>query len=286
MKFVLQKILMIAANNINNKFLKILLWKLAGFKIGKGIKIGKNVKIIAKHVRIGNYVHIGDNVKIIGLNSITIGDFTDISDNVVINGDSELYIGDNCYIGISSIINVRRPVKIQDNVALGGAYVQLWTHSTWLEEIENFNVKNKFASIEIGKNSYIGAGSIILPGIFIGESVVVGAGSVVTKNLSPNALYVGVPAKFKKKINNNELEYSKIQKIIIDFLKDTYNYTFYPDDKGKVIFTSGNIYDLIKMYPKKSIFDLKYKICYLANKEGIKIKRKLNEYIARFKVIK
>ncbi|MEE9330725.1 MAG: acyltransferase [Methylophilaceae bacterium] len=50
----------------------------------------------------------------------------------------------------------------------------------------------------IGKNCFIGARSIILPGITIGDGSIVGAGSVVTKNIPPNVAVAGNPAKVIK----------------------------------------------------------------------------------------
>jgi acetyltransferase-like isoleucine patch superfamily enzyme len=49
--------------------------------------------------------------------------------------------------------------------------------------------------MEIGRNAWIGMGSIVLPGVRIGEGCVVGAGSVVTRDLDDFAVAVGNPAK-------------------------------------------------------------------------------------------
>lgn len=54
------------------------------------------------------------------------------------------------------------------------------------------------APIKIGNNVFIGAGSIILPGVTIGDNVVVGAGSVVTKSVPDNLVVAGNPAKFMR----------------------------------------------------------------------------------------
>ena len=68
--------------------------------------------------------------------------------------------------------------------------------------------------IHIGKNCWIGAGAIILPGITIGNNVVVGAGSVVTKDLPDNVVAVGNPCKVLRHIDeNDELFYFKDKKI-------------------------------------------------------------------------
>lgn len=53
----------------------------------------------------------------------------------------------------------------------------------------------KIAETKIGNNVFIGAGSIILPGVTIGNDVVIGAGSVVTKDVADNTVVAGNPAK-------------------------------------------------------------------------------------------
>jgi acetyltransferase-like isoleucine patch superfamily enzyme len=57
----------------------------------------------------------------------------------------------------------------------------------------------------IGKNCFIGVGTIILPGVCIGDEVLIGAGSVVTKNIPSNSLAVGNPARIiRRNILMNE----------------------------------------------------------------------------------
>lgn len=56
------------------------------------------------------------------------------------------------------------------------------------------------ASIVIGKNVWIGSNSTILAGVRIGDNAVVAAGAVVTKDVQPNTIVGGVPAKFIKSI--------------------------------------------------------------------------------------
>jgi tetrahydrodipicolinate N-succinyltransferase len=55
---------------------------------------------------------------------------------------------------------------------------------------------SKFGPIIIRDNSFIGVNAIIMPGVIIGPSSVVGAGSVVTKDVPPNTVYAGNPARF------------------------------------------------------------------------------------------
>lgn len=68
--------------------------------------------------------------------------------------------------------------------------------------------------VRIGKNCWIGAGAIILPGVTIGENVVVGAGSVVTKDLPSNVVAVGNPCRILREIGKRDrLYYFKDRKI-------------------------------------------------------------------------
>lgn len=53
----------------------------------------------------------------------------------------------------------------------------------------------RIGRVNIGNNVFIGAGSIILPGVTIGDDVVVGAGSVVSRSLDKGCVYAGIPAK-------------------------------------------------------------------------------------------
>ena len=55
--------------------------------------------------------------------------------------------------------------------------------------------------IHIGKNVWIGSGSVILPGVSIGDNAVIGAGSLVTKDIPADAVAVGSPAKVKKYVD-------------------------------------------------------------------------------------
>lgn len=59
-------------------------------------------------------------------------------------------------------------------------------------------VKTQALPVHIGSYTWIGGGSVILPGVTIGDNVVVGAGSVVTESIPDNAIACGNPCKVKK----------------------------------------------------------------------------------------
>lgn len=75
--------------------------------------------------------------------------------------------------------------------------------------------------IHIGKNCWLGAGVVVLPGISIGDNSVIGAGSVVTKDVPPNVVAVGNPCRVLREINDRDREFyfkdRRIPKEILEF---------------------------------------------------------------------
>ena len=61
--------------------------------------------------------------------------------------------------------------------------------------------------VHIGKNCWLGAGVIVLPGVTIGDNTVIGAGSVVTKDIPSNVVAVGNPCRVLREINDHDKEY-------------------------------------------------------------------------------
>lgn len=63
------------------------------------------------------------------------------------------------------------------------------------------------ASVKIGRNCWLGAGVIVLPGVTIGDNSVIGAGSVVTKDIPANVVAVGNPCRVLRKIGEKDKTY-------------------------------------------------------------------------------
>ncbi|MDE6590913.1 MAG: sugar O-acetyltransferase, partial [Oscillospiraceae bacterium] len=63
------------------------------------------------------------------------------------------------------------------------------------------------AQVHIGRNCWLGAGVIVVPGVTIGATVVIGAGSVVTKDLPSNVVAAGNPCKVLREVNEHDREY-------------------------------------------------------------------------------
>ncbi|MCI6433013.1 MAG: sugar O-acetyltransferase [Lachnospiraceae bacterium] len=61
--------------------------------------------------------------------------------------------------------------------------------------------------VHIGRNCWLGAGVVVLPGVTIGDNTVIGAGSIVTKDIPANVVAVGNPCKVLREINEKDREY-------------------------------------------------------------------------------
>ena len=147
------------------------------------VKLGKDVKIfdfvnlygcsIDDNTKIGAFVEIQKNASI-GKNC-KISSHTFICEGV--------YIEDNVFVGHNvTFINDKHPRSVNEDGTIQ-------TESNW-QVIETF----------VKKGASIGSSSTILCGVIIGENAVVGAGAVVTKDVPPNTIVAGVPAKVIKEI--------------------------------------------------------------------------------------
>jgi acetyltransferase-like isoleucine patch superfamily enzyme len=85
-------------------------------------------------------------------------------------------------------------ITIRENSDLGPR-VMILTHDTILHHLNPELPPTRSSQVIIGRNCYIGAGAIILPGVTIGDNSIIGAGAVVTKSIPPGSVATGIPAK-------------------------------------------------------------------------------------------
>lgn len=107
---------------------------------------------------------------------------------------SQTFIGARTFANFGLMILDVATVTIGDDVQIG-PHVQLLTP---IHPIEPGPRRAKWEAarpIAIGDNVWLGGGVIVCPGVTIGENTVVGAGAVVTKDLPPNVVAVGNPAR-------------------------------------------------------------------------------------------
>jgi acetyltransferase-like isoleucine patch superfamily enzyme len=140
---------------------------------GEGVIVGKNVQF-GENVQVWNYVVIGDNTEI--GDGTRIGSFCDIGKEVI--------IGRNCVI--QAHVTISNKCQLHDDVFIG-------PNSSLLND--RFPHSERLTPSIVEKKVVIGGCVTILPDVRVGEGSVVAAGSVVTKNVPPNTVVKGVPAR-------------------------------------------------------------------------------------------
>ncbi|HET9059951.1 MAG TPA: sugar O-acetyltransferase [Acidimicrobiales bacterium] len=120
----------------------------------------------------------------------SIGESTFINVNCMIIDDAAVKIGRNCLLGPAcQLVTAMHPVKASDRRASESEVAA--GESPW---------RTMSAPVTIGAEVWLGAGAIVLPGVTIGDRCMVGAGSVVTRDLPPDSLAVGTPARVVKSL--------------------------------------------------------------------------------------
>lgn len=155
---------------------------------------------ISEDVRLGKDVRLS---KFINLYGCEIGDETKIGAFVEIQKNAK--VGRRCKI--SSHTFVCEGVTIEDNVFIGhgvtfvnDAYPRATTGAGELQTESDWKVE----TTRIRKGASIGSGATILCNVTVGENAIVGAGSVVTKNVPPDSIVAGNPARFLRSIHSEK----------------------------------------------------------------------------------
>ncbi|MHC4628995.1 MAG: acyltransferase [Planctomycetota bacterium] len=156
---------------------------------------------IASDVKLGEGVKVYDFVNLYGCE---IGDHSKIGTFVEIQKGAR--VGSNCKV--SSHTFVCEGVTIEDNVFIG--HNVTFTNDLYPRAVSADGQLQTEADWEclptlIKRGASIGSSVTILCGLTIGENAMIGAGSVVTKDVPPNAVVAGNPARVIRTIEQNEL---------------------------------------------------------------------------------
>ena len=115
-------------------------------------------------------------------------------------------MGNNVYANFNLTLVDDGNIYIGDNVMFGPNVTIATANHPILPELREKGLQyNK--DVHIGKNVWIGAGVVIVPGITIGNNSVIGAGSVVVKDIPANVVAVGNPCRVLREISQHDREY-------------------------------------------------------------------------------
>ena len=121
-------------------------------------------------------------------------------------GGAHVHFGENIYANFNLTLVDDTHIYVGDNTMFGPSVTLATAGHPVLPELREkgyqFNIP-----IHIGKNCWIGAGSVILPGVTVGDGSVIGAGSVVTKDIPSGVVAVGNPCRVLRKIGDRDREY-------------------------------------------------------------------------------
>lgn len=114
-------------------------------------------------------------------------------------GDS-IRLGKSVFINCGCVFLDGGGITIGDHVLIG-PNVQIYTPNHPMDYTERRRTVEKSLSVTIGNDCWIGGSVVICPGVTIGDRSVIGAGSVVVKDIPPDSLAVGNPARVVRKLN-------------------------------------------------------------------------------------
>jgi maltose O-acetyltransferase len=110
------------------------------------------------------------------------------------------YLGHHVFLNVLCTILDCAEVRIGDHVMLGPC-VQLYTAAHHLQAASRIRGLEVARPIVIGDEAWLGGGAIVLPGVTIGRRAVVGAGAVVTRDVPPDTIVAGNPARVIREID-------------------------------------------------------------------------------------
>lgn len=112
-------------------------------------------------------------------------------------------IGRNVFVGLDSYLDCQFPelIEIEDDVTVAfRVTIVVHDDARRIDGVEPGAGDGTVGAVVLKRGCYLGAGCLVLPGVTVGERAVVGAGAVVTRDVPPETVVVGVPARFLKQV--------------------------------------------------------------------------------------
>jgi maltose O-acetyltransferase len=165
--------------------------------------------------------YTGGRLRTLVLRSIgfSIGNGTQFWDTPAILGNGNIYqrlvIGEDCLISIACFIDLASKITLGDRVGVG-PHCMLLTGDHDYGDDQNRVGQLAPLPIHVGDGTWLGARSLILPGVTIGKGAVIAAGAIVTKDVPPNTVVAGIPAKVIRYLQpSNELKGVEFQQTVL-----------------------------------------------------------------------
>ena len=128
-------------------------------------------------------------------------------------GGKHVHFGDWVYANFNLTLVDDTDIFVGDNVMFAPNVIVATAGHPILPELREKGIQFNIP-VHIGNNVWIGAGSVILPGVTIGDNTVIGAGSVVTKDIPSNSVAYGNPCQVVREIGEKDkLYYFKNRKV-------------------------------------------------------------------------
>jgi len=121
-------------------------------------------------------------------------------------GGKNLHFGNSVYANFNLTVVDDGDIYVGDRVMFG-PNVTITTANHPIEPTLRSTAMQYNKPVRIGENVWIGAGSVIVPGVTIGKNSVIGAGSVVVKDIPENVVAVGNPCRVLREIGEHDREY-------------------------------------------------------------------------------
>jgi len=229
-------------------FFKKLVYRLKGYRIGKGVSLSLGCVLIGRKVEIGDHTKIGfltiirgreicikrfvkiGSMSVIDTEKIFIDDDARLNEQVYIGGmrtpTSSFHLGKRGIVMQLSYINPTMPVFIDDDSGIGG-HCLLFTHGSWNSQLEGNPVR--FAPIHIGKKVWLPWRVFIMPGVTIGDNVVIGANSMISTDIPSNCFAAGSPAKVIKQDVPVMPDKAKQEEMLKNIFKDFFEFLRYEE---------------------------------------------------------
>lgn len=121
-------------------------------------------------------------------------------------GGEHVHFGNHIYANFGLTLVDDTHIYVGDNTMFG-PHVTVATAGHPIDPTLRAKEYQYNMPIHIGKNCWIGASSLILPGVTIGDNTVIGAGSVVTKDIPSSVVAVGNPCRVMRDVGEHDREY-------------------------------------------------------------------------------